>query len=649
MIDKPDWLTIDLFHRMKAEAEANPSYQAYLKKARRFQRWYKGEIMLAPTGQFDDMEVDEEQAVARRNLIQEGLNDLNSVLLKNRPIVRRWPWLAQDAALSDDMDAMSLSEWKESNGQAILRSQLQDAQITGLGMAKVMWNPLMNRKNKGGGILYHLIPPGALLVDPAATNLHRLMDACFIIHRTRQRPRDLLRKYGQEAEIAFGLRSSTSSVPTGNLRMLQMSDSELLRAIGDGGNGRDDNVSPKVDVYELWIFPEHNATAELSIGEDIKPDPEYPYGLVATIFRDHYLRVMKNPFVSRRRTQIVTEQGVPTTRIREVGHKRHPFVPMYWNRIADDNMRRGFFDCMGMVEAMVSMQFNINALRRNIAINSRTIANPPTAVNSDAIDKPLSAIKMLPSEIIPISPNYMASEAIHIIKPGEMPSYVFQMLISDMTAIKETGGLKAGVVGLFPQPAGGTSHTPAQTIGALQESAFSSLWGFVEEISGTLLDLSVLFDGLIQQKFKSDAYVAVTRAGLQRYVEWSGKHIQAHFRREVVSAATTPLFDIEREQKAANMAQITAQALSTGDTIQMRVAVITLEILRDPWAYQYIQLLNEVIETTRQAQQQMQQLGAQAVGQQQLALPAGGNQEAGLAEFAAEVGMSEEDILTAVS
>ena len=67
MIDKPDWLTIDLFHRMKADAEANPSYHAYLKKALRFQRWYVGEVMLAPTGEFDDMEVNEENAVARRN------------------------------------------------------------------------------------------------------------------------------------------------------------------------------------------------------------------------------------------------------------------------------------------------------------------------------------------------------------------------------------------------------------------------------------------------------------------------------------------------------------------------------------------------------------------------------------------------------
>lgn len=647
-MDKPKWLTMELFHRSKTAAESDPSYQKYIRNAVRFQRWYLGEIMLAPTSDFDDMEVDEENAVARRNLIQEGLNDLNSMLIKNRPIVRRWPYHIEDAGLSDDMDAMHLAEWKESNGQSVLRSLLQDAQITGLGIAKVMWDPLMNRKNKGGGILFQVLPPGSVLVDPAATNLHRMMDASFIMHHTRQRPRDLIMRYGQEAEVAFGLRSSVTKTDAINPRMLNMSDEELLANIGDT-RGKD-SVDPRVDVYEWWVFPEQTRTALLSLGMEIKPDSVYPYGLVATVCRDHFLRVMPNPFMSRRRVKLVNEEGVPTERVREIGHKRHPYVPLWWNRIGDSSLRRGFWDCMGMVEAMVSMQFNINALRRNIAINARTIANPPTAINSDAIDMPASSIKMGPSEIIPISPNYTPADAIQILKPGEMPAYVFQMLLNDMVGIKETSGLKPGAAGLFPQPGGGTSHTPAQTIGALQESAWVSLWMFVDEITDGLLDLSVLFDGIIQQKFKSDVYVATTRAGNQRYVEWNARHITAEFRREVVSAATTPIFDMERENKAARMEQITATGLSSGDPMMMRMAVITLEILRDPWAYQYIQLLNEAIQNAQNVQEQMQQLGAAALGQGQgvAGAPEGGNQETGLAELAAELGISEQELLANV-
>ena len=68
---RPEWLTVDLLNRLIDRAETNSSREDYLTVAESCYRWYRGDSSIVPLPGFDDMEIDERQAVARINKIKE--------------------------------------------------------------------------------------------------------------------------------------------------------------------------------------------------------------------------------------------------------------------------------------------------------------------------------------------------------------------------------------------------------------------------------------------------------------------------------------------------------------------------------------------------------------------------------------------------
>jgi len=653
MIDKPEWLTLDLLRRMKQEVDLHPSRAEYVSNAPKFRNLYNGARGLQGIPGIDDIEIDDRQATARRNYIGEIVDEVESLFLKNWPIVRRTPYRPEDADLADVQDAIWLGEWRDSNGQAILGSMVHDTIITGLSIGKIVWNPYAKISDRDGAIAVFPLSENAVRVDPYAKNYARGRDVRYIIHTTRQPRRVIRRRYEDEGPVALGDRSSRGrkSKKTNLTFGSESPDKDAAEVSGAG-----EIVDAMEDVDEYWLFPQTMGFSELTTGDTIASD-EYKYGLVVTVVCDHIVRVMKNPFVSRREVTEPDEMGFPRTRRVEVGHRRHPFIFLYWKRKTDEGGAHGVYDCLGMVQWMELMQFNINAIRRNIAINARTTANPPIAVNEDMLDSPISGAKWGPSDIIRVSQNIEAERAVKMLAPGQMPSYVFSFLAGEEQGIRDTASVKAGVSGLFPQPGGGTSHTPAATIGTLQESAFGPLWKYVAELGMAILDMSILYDGLIQQKYKPGRYIAKSRAGAQMYIEWTARHITAQFNREVVAGATTPLYDIDKIQRLTAMKMIVDEAMMSGDPRLMRSAILHLQNMDDPWRWDYVEFLEKELQRAETMQQQTQGMGLEMLMQgqqqgQQQGLPQGGGvpqfDTSGIEAMAEETGRTAEEILMAL-
>lgn len=654
-MELPKWLTIEFLDRLDSEAETHPSASRYRRSIPRWYGWYRKNTLLAPVEEYDDMEIDEGEAVARKNVIYQTINEVESIFLKNYPVVRRTP-LGQhpeDADLADDIDAMWLSSWQETHGQDVLASMLQQAAITGLSVSKIFWDPSNLLRDKKGEIGVRVMEPGSIRFDPLATNTHRGLDCRYIIHTSKELPGVLIRRYKDEAEIAMGLRDKkgrrVKQSKGGVVSMLGMTAKELTRSWGrkEDDTGNDE----RIEVHEYWLNSAVASDNQLVTGDDVKRG-EYPYGLVVTRINNHIVKFRGNPFVKRRATTEPDEYGVMKEKRAEIGHRRHPFVLLYWSRTADAKGYPGIYDCEGMVEPMIPMQYNLDATRRNIAINARTTANPVIAINEDAIDKPVVTLQWGAGEIIPIQRNYDTSKAITIYPGTPLPSYIHDMVLQEEVGMKEIAGLKAGVVGLFPT-GGGTSHTPPMTIGSLQEAAFGPLWRYVRELSNTLHDMSVLYDGLIQQFYSTGMYDAVSPFGAERQIEWTDRHITANFKRLVVAGATTPVYDLEKRARINEVVIIANQAVMGQNPTVLQIAIAQLQAMDDPWVYQFVQILQKELQRLTQMQQELTQMGTEAYqGAQaaQQALPQEGLPEqemdmSGVNNVANQLGRSPEQLL----
>ena len=627
------WITVKLLEDMKNESEKYPSRVSYLKALKRGWQWYRKPGGIIPTDDFDDMSVDARQATSRDNLIKETTDEGVSLLLKHNPIVRTYPTSgrAEDAGLADDMDDVRMSAWRQSHAANVEESMLQEAMICGLSIGKVYWNPNDRRVSKKGDISLVKLEPANVYIDPFASNDHRLLDCRYIIHRSRQPISVILRRYGDEAAKALGLLNKDGQ-PLGTMgnigRYLNQSanrisdyllgtplDSPTTSDTDSSDNGLE-RVELCEDVYEYWIFPSAEAGA---VNNDKLADDGYPYGVVVVMINHTIMesKTRANPFKSKQTIKEQGEWGAEQSKSVDVGSMRHPFVPQYWIRMADEKGCNRVYDCMGLVEPMIPLQFSIDALRRNISANATSTANPPALYNQDAFDFPLGdKMTMGPGEMLPVKSGNDFAQALLRLDGQQLPQYVFQLLEHSEMIIKKRVGFGPGVTSMAPMPAG-TSHTPQGTIGTIQEGAFGPLYRYIDEISDTVLDLSILIDGLIQQFYEDGRYIDVSRDGVQRHIEWTKRHITANFRREVVTGATTPMHDIERSARIFEIAAICNQALQVSDPYLLKSTIYTMKNINYPYAYDWIQLLNEKLQEVEAQQQELQQVGAMQLQQAQ--------------------------------
>lgn len=667
------WITPEYLNDLKTESESHVSRVNYISTARRCQRWYKKRIGLVPIDDFDDMEVSAQHATTRDNIIKETVDEALSIFLKNDPVIRRYPHHPQDADLVDDVDALYLSAWRNNGARTVVSSALRESLITGMSTVEVFWD--VKRKK----IAFEKIDPSSIFYDPFSSNDMRAQDCRYIIKKSRQRIDVVLRRYGTEGEIALGFRepqgrkarkAKFSQIMS---RFASKPKEWLNRYIVPGSSGNSEEIAdPFIDVYEYWIFPVVPNDMSLVTGDANLNDAGYPYGVVVTMIEDYIIRHngkngRKNPFAGTAKRKVVDQNGRLDTESVKIGSMRHPFCLFYWDRLSDVDGNNRIYECMGMAEQMIPMQFNQDALRRLIYINLKTVAMPGGIVKEDDLAIPLTEITREPGALITVKETGRpVGDSLQLFNGQQMPNEIFQMLGSDGQNMKIRVGMRPGVTGQTPPQ--GTSHTPAMTLGLAQDAAFTPLWEHVKELGYALEDMSVLMDGLMQQFYKPGDFNDVSEHGEMRFVEWTQRHITANFRREVVAAANTSFFDMDKMSRLAEITAISNEALMSQNPDLIQSAISLLVNTGYPDAYDWIQQLRNKLQQLQVQQQELQALGAAGLSQQAVqgipgATPGGGaapqqaeaggelsdEELAGLSELAAATGMPEEELIKALS
>lgn len=655
-----EFITVEMLERILDEGELHPDREAYLNQVRRGSLYYNAsDKWWIPVDNFEDMEVSEDQPTSRENTIYDTVNEVNSLLLKNRPTVRTHPVGHPELSdLSDDMDKVLFAAWRNAYTRHVVRSMQKESCICGLSVGKVGWNAACRRTGDGEVMIVKRAPAMCIL-DPFASNALRATDCRYIVDITRQTPEAIFYRYGTEGAAALGLRDVRGRKGSFS-SFLKLLERKLVGMVRGESSDEDEKVDRRVDVYEFWLFPVPGRESELAIGEMVK-EAKYPYGLVATMINREIVRVMANPFAKRK--SVMMGEGIEAAKESvEVGHKLHPFVLLYWSREADTEGQNGIYSCKGMVQQQLPLQYDVNRLSRSIMANATTVANPGLDLIEDALEIPGSRITMPPGGILRINPKYVGriDDVVRWHQGQQLPEYVYRFMMEKREAIKAAGGLKPGMVGLSPT---GTSHTPEGTIFGMQQASFSRMWTPTDELDAALKDIAYRYLGLIQQYYKPGRWIDVSGRGESQYVEFQSKHIGTQFSLEVVSGTTTPLYDVQKDTKLGEIKDRVDAALATQNIHILESTRIFLVELDYPPAYSWVQLIERVIEELGQRQAGLQDLGAtglamasqggmlgaEAGAEASPGAPAAGGEEEGLRALAEELGVSEEDLIRVLS
>ena len=647
-----EWIQPDLLNQIIAEAEEHPSRIKYLNNMRRGNKYYSAsDEWYAPLGAYEDEDIAENMPASRENLIYDTVNEVGSLLFKNDPIVRLHPIGRPELAwVSDELDKAILAAWRAANTRHVLRSMEKEACIGGLSVGKVGWTTRNKVKYPDGEVMLVKLTPGDVYLDPCAKNAQRGADARYIFHRTWQTPEALLYRYGKTAADALKM-----ELPKGRPPKSFSSFMARIRGKMEGWTRRRDSsdqiTDRRVPVYEFWLFPVTDVESQLVIGEMVD-EKDYPYGIVATMANDTILKKRANPFIKKRRVALgegLDVQGLTAT----VGHRSHPFVLLYWSREMDEENVNGIYDCQGMVQQQIPVQFDVNRLGSNIFNNATTISNPGFDYIADAVDLPPGRITLPPGGGLPINSKYTKriDDVIRWRDGQQLPMYVYQLFMDKKEAVRHAGGVKPGMIGLKPT---GTSHTPEGTIAGIQEASFSRMWSPNDELGACLNDVAMRYLGLIQQYYKPGRYVDLSQGGQQAYVEIQGAHLAAQFRVEVVSGTTTPLHDVEKDAKMAAIKAMVDQSIASGIPEILESTIIYLVNTGYPHAYSWIQLLQRKLQQMQQMQEgyvRMGEMGLRAglQGQEQMAGPgAPGAEELpeGIRALADESGVPVEELVS---
>lgn len=656
-----DWVDEELLAGVKNEVDQHPSRVKYLNTLRRATRHYQSsDEWWVPVSTIDDVNIGAKHPNSRQNIIRSSILEANSLLLKNDPMAITHPFNPADADISDNMDKMLMGAWRNAGTRHVLRSMHKQSMLCGLSVGKVGWDPSNKRRGADGDVAIVRCIPGDIRLDPYAPNELRGRGIRYALHTVRLTPESIVYKYRDPGAAALGLRSAAGRKSDNIARYLKMIKERLVPIVGQQPK-KGEIVDTRVAVDELWLFPVTTRESDLAIGNVVE-ESRFPYGLVATFINNFRVRLIPNPNVQRRRMGIPIGPNEMEDRTVELGHKEHPFVLLYWIREDDAEGASGIYDCEGTVKHQIPIQFTYNSLSRNTEINARTSANPPFTYIADALAIPEKRVTLGPGEGIAINPKYAQNHANAIqFHPGrDLPVFVQQLMLEKKDAIKDEAGLKPGMVGLQPQ---GTSHTETEAVVTLQEASFSKMWTPTDELVACISEVARRYLGVMQQKYKLGRYVDVSVDGETQHAQVQVRHIAAQFSVEVISGTTTPMFDMERTVRQAEIKVQVDEAIASGSTDLMMSTVVYLRNIRYPYVHNWIQLLLRKIEEIQQVQQGLQQLGAMGMaGQLQgglggvqpgggpLALPQAGGAAGvggGLDGLAAELGVSTEDLMAA--
>lgn len=644
----------EYLNSMIKESQNHRTRIDYLKtKAKCWKHYNATSKWLAPDGESDITDENAEypkNVIAFENRIKKSVDDAVSVYLMNRPIVHHQPFSErpQDADLADHMDLMLAGLW-ESDGANIgnvMYTLTQDRCIGGLSVGKVVWDPYNQTKGKEGEISLHKCVPDDLYLDPYASNDHRGQDCRYKIHRLWMTPEYIIQKFGSEGKIALGLRSKVGrraeTKRRGWATMGNMTTNELHPSMGISPDGESGDVDPRIEVYEVWLKPIMYIDPEEMLKQKYE-GVDLSFGIVVTMINEYIVKTIPNPHAEYRTiAEMDMETGMAVSKRRLLGSLRDPFVLLYHQTTSDDQGRNLIYMCHGMVESMIPVQHGYNRSMTNIAIHTTTAANSMIAVMEDAlVNMDVQDITGEPGEIITINPRYQSvANAIQRLPPGQMDTSVQQLALDYRKSIQDLGGIAPEMTGQAPT---GTSHLPGIALQGLQSASFTPLRTPIEQLDLAIYDIACLCDGLMQQKYKVGRHVPISNKGQLRYMEWQMAYITTQFVRRVVSGSTTPMGDVDRVNVLVQMNDIVMNALISQNPQAMKSCAIMMVNMKNPYLYDYIQLLETEVAKLEAQMQGLEQLGMTGMGQQ---MQGQGQQQGqdGISQFANMLGISPDDI-----
>ena len=644
-----DWLTADVIRSAIKESEEHPTRQAFIQNANRCWKYYSESISSSiPVGDDDELIDNTEYPVSHENRIKKSVNDAISILLKNNPIVRHYPHANKpsDGELADEMDEILAAVWRPDGGNiaSLIQACLLEACISGLGVSKIYWdraNVLFADGQVAGDKVIHK----DLFLDVYATNSKRALDCRYIIHRTWHTEEYVKQRYGtvkadsDKKRGAIGERWS---------RFANFAKQTLNKPLGGGGSDDPyDQYDPRKAVYEAWFFPTVSSDWNLLTGDTID-ERDFPFGIVATMVDEAIVNVRPNPnatekSITEEPDEMQQAEGIyPSPKTHILGSKRHPFCLTYWQPGDDEDGDNRIYCAEGSVANMIAPQTSYNSLSMNTQINAVSMANPAKVVVDGAMKKlPPDRIVCDPGAIY-VEERQFAGKGIRNLEGAQLPAYVFTLREQKKEAISELGGVNMLMTGLGDF---GTSHMPGMTLAGLQQASFAPLLTPVKELSNAIYDKAILIEGLMQQHYEPGRFIDVSDKGERRFLEWKEANILANFNRIVVAGSTTPMDDLDRDQKVAEITAATNEALMTNDKYLMLSTILYLKNLNKAYAHDWIQLLQQKIAELDQIKQGLQEVGMQQVGQQMQAaqtMPTGdmGDQDIDslLAELNGELG-----------
>lgn len=523
-------------------------------------------------GTEDPIEVNDGHPPSTENMIQSMLLDAVSLLLKNYPMFRVKPFKPSDFDLSDEMNKHVLSAWEQADTQRLLQLSQLNALIAGLSVLEIR-----PEKDVTGAVKFiiELVPHEDIWFNPKEI----VYDKCWVVRRTWHTRRDLELNWGEEeVEDALGYAPS-----------MQWQIDESEEHVPTWW----DEVDELYPLYSIWVTPNE-------YDPDIQEEEEIlgaPYGRKYEILNRKVLRDVANPYAMPFMSE-TTEQEL------WIGHKTHPFIVHECNRNIDSSGYCGFYDVSGIVNAMESSQWELNELTRILMQLGRRVAQPPIVAPEGSLTEPTSNITYTAGKVIQYDPQVSPQPPTPVPMPADA-SFIQYLHGQRKGALREISGIRDFMTGGGQQP--GTSHTPTGTIASVQEASFTRMWTIVSALDRAIQQIGYRMLGIMQQFYELGTYNSVSVNGDQWYGEWQSKHIENEFKVEVVSGMSTPLRDMDRVQTATQIFQAVSPIIQMGPVPQnvpmLRLIKAYLNTINEPAAWEYLNLVNTMLEQAEQAEQ----------------------------------------------
>jgi len=511
------------------------------------------------------------------------VRDATHIMLKHNPMVRVRPYDVEDTQLAQDITVHLYEAWTNRSTQALRKVRLsqQGNLISGMEVLGVQpWKDAM-------GELHHqieVVPRVDMWFDPVFSDIeHRPAIRRYWFNESQIRS-----DFGDDAiDLA-----NTPSAQYGLPHRYSIFDINQYDFGGEYDSGPPDYWHPTDEglypVYEIWIPHRY---LDPNLFDDNQIDTS-PYGRRVTVLNREIVEDISNP------------NAVQVSQNQWIGHRGHPYVLHECFRTFDSDGFSGLYNVEGILSDLEQAQWELNEMNRLSYIAAAREAEPNYWV-AEGQTRSTDYMAHEPGKVFTYDPTVAMSPPIPVTSPNI--ASIMALRQQRQTSIRDISGVRGPIIG--GDPAMGTSHTPASTLRAVQDSSTIRLWGPLGNTELAIEGVAWRILGNMQQHKPVGTYATVNISGVDSYAKWTRDHIHKEYRLEVVAGMSTVLRDIDQMQLNTQIFTTVGPAFMNPSPSGLRAAKAYLVSLNDPSAYEYIELANEMLATFEQESQSPQVQG----------------------------------------